>query len=180
MIGENLSRPDLTLYDFNDQPWRKEALCKGADPLFFTVRGTPLDKAVTLCMGCPVRIDCIEYAVDTRPSYGLWGGLGAKPLQRIRRLLNQKPIPLTLEEAIELVDGSLDDKFRPRKRRASGTGVTRNPPPTPSLTNPPKPRVIKQIKTTTTGVVRVITLPPKERVKVVSPDPSDERLEAFG
>lgn len=125
-----------------------------------------------------MRIECIEYAVTTRPSYGLWGGFGAKPLQHIRRLL-KNTVPYTLEEAIEFIDNTLDGKFRPRKHKGSKTGVTRNPPPTPTLNETPKPRV-KQIKTTTPGVMRVITLPPiKERAKA-SPDPSDERVEAYG
>lgn len=180
LIGEDPGRPDLTLYDFSDQPWRREALCKGADHLFFTERGTPLDKAVTLCMECPVRIDCIGYAIETRPSYGLWGGLGAKPLQHIRRLLKAEPVPMTLEEAIQYVDGSLDDRFRPRKRRGAKTGVTRNPPPTPTLATPPKPRVIKQIKTTMPGVVRVIKLPPPKGKTGDVPGPSYEQVEACG
>lgn len=177
-IGEDPSRPDLTIYDFNDQPWRKEAACVGSSHLFFTERGTPLDRAVTMCMECPVRIDCIEYAIETRPSYGLWGGFGAKPLQHIRRLL--KSGEHTLESAIQYIDNTLDGKFRPRKRQGAKTGVTRNPPPTPSLNDPPKPRVV-QVRTTTPGIMRVITLPPPKGKAGGEPDPSlDERIEAFG
>jgi WhiB family redox-sensing transcriptional regulator len=59
------------------------AACKGADlGLFFgpdaefvTARQQREAEAKAICAGCPVRPDCLAYALDTRESYGIWGGL---------------------------------------------------------------------------------------------------------
>jgi hypothetical protein len=60
-----------------------DAACKGADTdLFFgpdaefvTARRQREAKAKAICAGCPVRAGCLEYALDTREAYGIWGGL---------------------------------------------------------------------------------------------------------
>jgi len=32
-------------------------------------------KAKSICAACPVRIECLEYAVRIREPHGIWGGL---------------------------------------------------------------------------------------------------------
>lgn len=41
-------------------------------------------QAKAICYDCPVRQECLEYALDTRTEYGMWGG--ATPSQRLRML----------------------------------------------------------------------------------------------
>jgi len=64
--------------------WHELAACQGEDPyLFFgpererpgarTMRET-IAKAI--CAGCPVRAECLEYALELDIRYGVWGGLG--------------------------------------------------------------------------------------------------------
>ncbi len=73
--------------------WQEQALCRDADPELFIgedIRSGPLPTkieraAIAWCERCPVRQDCLEYALahesrDTR--YGVWGG--TTPLQRQR------------------------------------------------------------------------------------------------
>jgi WhiB family transcriptional regulator, redox-sensing transcriptional regulator len=58
------------------------AACKGEDPeLFFgpsaefvTTRQQREAKAKAICARCPVRAECLEFALDTREAYGVWGG----------------------------------------------------------------------------------------------------------
>jgi len=58
------------------------AACKGADlNLFFgpdaefvTARQQREAQAKAICARCPVRAECLEYALDTREAYGIWGG----------------------------------------------------------------------------------------------------------
>ncbi len=40
-------------------------------------------RAKSICAGCPVRIQCLEYAIHVDERYGIWGGLN----QDERRLL---------------------------------------------------------------------------------------------
>ena len=59
------------------------AACKGADlDLFFgpfaefvSSRQQREAKATAICAGCPVKAECLEYALDAREVYGVWGGM---------------------------------------------------------------------------------------------------------
>ena len=31
-------------------------------------------EAKAICSGCPVRQECLDYALDSRQAYGIWGG----------------------------------------------------------------------------------------------------------
>ena len=61
--------------------WRQLAACRHADPeLFFPVSpsGPSLDQitqAKAICAGCPVRQQCLAFALDTRQVHGVWGGM---------------------------------------------------------------------------------------------------------
>ncbi len=61
--------------------WRQLAACRHADPeLFFPVSmsGPSLDQitqAKAICVGCPVRRQCLGFALDTRQNHGVWGGM---------------------------------------------------------------------------------------------------------
>ncbi|MCT2583434.1 WhiB family transcriptional regulator [Actinophytocola sp. S1-96] len=61
--------------------WRQDAACRDDDPeLFFPIsevgpgaRQTAQAKAV--CARCPVRTQCLEYALDNGLSHGIFGGM---------------------------------------------------------------------------------------------------------
>jgi WhiB family transcriptional regulator, redox-sensing transcriptional regulator len=61
--------------------WRDHASCRFADPeLFFPVSpsGPSLDqteRARVICTACPVRRECLQFALATRQAYGVWGGM---------------------------------------------------------------------------------------------------------
>ncbi len=62
-----------------ERPWMVFAACRDAEPdLFFPVTPQEGDRALALCSICPVRVDCLEYALDTRERFGIWGGLTEK------------------------------------------------------------------------------------------------------
>jgi WhiB family transcriptional regulator, redox-sensing transcriptional regulator len=60
--------------------WRDDAACRHADPdLFFPVglAGPALeqvDEAKRICRACPVRNQCLEWALDLDAVSGIWGG----------------------------------------------------------------------------------------------------------
>jgi WhiB family redox-sensing transcriptional regulator len=64
-----------------DPDWRQLAACRHAEPeLFFPVfaSGPSLDQitqAKAICAGCPVRRQCLAFALDTRQDHGVWGGM---------------------------------------------------------------------------------------------------------
>lgn len=65
--------------------WRPWAACLSASSLFFPISETSETAAKRVCKGCPVRLECLAYAVSTGPDFGIWGGLNPEELRRIRR-----------------------------------------------------------------------------------------------
>lgn len=58
--------------------WAADAICTGLDPdIFHPLKGQSADTAEAICRTCPVRIECLEWAVETRQRCGIWGGLSA-------------------------------------------------------------------------------------------------------
>lgn len=58
--------------------WMDSRACGDADPDIFTSPlRTDANEAKRYCKRCPVRLDCLEWAIDThQPSGSIWGGLG--------------------------------------------------------------------------------------------------------
>ena len=60
--------------------WRELAACRDADPeLFFPIGAAgralrQVDEAKQVCAGCPVRAQCLTWALDKRVTDGVWGG----------------------------------------------------------------------------------------------------------
>lgn len=74
-----------------DDDWRDLAACRDTDPdLFFPVgsTGLALDQiaaAKAVCMQCPARGDCLDYALESNQDSGVWGGLSEEERRQIRR-----------------------------------------------------------------------------------------------
>jgi WhiB family redox-sensing transcriptional regulator len=67
--------------------WRELAACRGADlKVFFPGRGESAGPARRVCAACPVRQQCLDYAITNRISHGIWGGL----TERERRALQSR------------------------------------------------------------------------------------------
>ena len=75
------------LAHFNPE-WRKYAACRGESPsVFFYEDTSPNHQARRLCLTCPVRLDCAEYAVFEEKDWGVWAGLTARVRLTLRRLM---------------------------------------------------------------------------------------------
>ena len=70
----------------DDRPWAAYAACRDADPdWFFPGPEGDHRSAVRVCAGCPVREECLEWALETRMRYGIWGGLTERERRRLIR-----------------------------------------------------------------------------------------------
>lgn len=70
-----LSEFSLVLRDFT---WMDDALCRNRKDLDFfpeEAYNTAAPKAVAVCKVCPVKADCLEFAIENGIQYGIWGGL---------------------------------------------------------------------------------------------------------
>ncbi len=67
-----------------DRSWQPIALCRGNHShLFFPPSSSERKeererrevRAKSICTVCPVRVECLDYAVVIKEPYGIWGGL---------------------------------------------------------------------------------------------------------
>lgn len=82
-----MSAIDL-LHTADTQAWMRDSLCAQAGPGFadeflFPEEGHYLPRAIAICRACPVRRECLQWAIDTNQKFGVWGGL--TPNQRRKR-----------------------------------------------------------------------------------------------
>jgi WhiB family redox-sensing transcriptional regulator len=64
--------------------WQDDALCATADPeLWFPGNGGPSVAAKRICRQCPVRPQCLHYALRHGEEYGIWGGLSYSQRQEL-------------------------------------------------------------------------------------------------
>lgn len=68
--------------------WFDEAECSGVGPgLFYADPGDEVVNRLArdVCTHCPVRRQCLEYAIANDEHYGIWGGMAPRQRQAIRR-----------------------------------------------------------------------------------------------
>lgn len=76
--------------DFKDMSYQKDSLCSKKEnenliEFFFSDLPEEKYQAKNLCYQCPVRKDCIKYALESKQIWGIWGG---KDENEIRRTLS--------------------------------------------------------------------------------------------
>lgn len=73
------------------QNWRERAACREEDPdLFFPIGTTgpalvQTEDAKTVCHGCPVRAECLRWALENGQDTGVWGGLDEAERRTLKR-----------------------------------------------------------------------------------------------
>ena len=69
----------------DERPWVALAACRERDPeLFFAgSEGGDATAAQRICAGCPVRDQCLEWALDARAPFGVWGGTTEQERRRL-------------------------------------------------------------------------------------------------
>ena len=66
--------------------WMVHARCRGSDPqVFFPSAGDRVEAAQRICAECPVRIECLEYALKYHIEHGVWGGASERERRRMLR-----------------------------------------------------------------------------------------------
>lgn len=68
------------------EDWRERALCAQTDPdAFFPEKGGSAQPAKRVCAVCPVRAECLEYALRRDERFGIWGGLSERERRKLKR-----------------------------------------------------------------------------------------------
>jgi WhiB family redox-sensing transcriptional regulator len=74
--------------------WRLAAACRDFDPdLFFPIGTagpavTQIAEAKEICLTCPVRTFCLDWALRHYQDYGIWGGTTERERQALRSAVN--------------------------------------------------------------------------------------------
>ena len=100
MAGGSADAVAATSWEYG---WQWRAACRGEDDDLFFAPNHPEPKedrahrerqAKAICAVCPVRIECLEYAVRIREPHGIWGGLNEQERRRLIRDMEQRGIGL--------------------------------------------------------------------------------------
>jgi len=88
--------------------WADHGSCTNADPdLFFPQPGVDTSYARSICRGCPVRIQCLDYALQSGQKHGIWGGMTESQRRRLRRRSHpSNPSSDRNEEELDVVESA--------------------------------------------------------------------------
>ena len=87
------SGSDIGLFPLEaDLAWQREAACRGlakgeSQTIFFPARGESVEEARTICDGCPVSAECLDFALEHH-CIGVWGGTTERQRRQLRRQRN--------------------------------------------------------------------------------------------
>jgi WhiB family redox-sensing transcriptional regulator len=77
---------DLFEVTDEEQEWQERALCAQTDPeAFFPEKGGSTREAKRICLGCEVRSECLEYALEHDERFGIWGGLSERERRKLKK-----------------------------------------------------------------------------------------------
>jgi WhiB family redox-sensing transcriptional regulator len=92
-------------------PWMDEALCAQTDPdMFFPEKGGSARSAKRVCASCDVREQCLDYALATGQTEGVWGGLTPRQRRATGRFIAQPNPRVDYAEVALWVERGFDDQ----------------------------------------------------------------------
>jgi WhiB family redox-sensing transcriptional regulator len=81
-------RPSPPVTDPDLAPvWQQQAEClnHAGQVDFFPARGESVRDAKAVCTICPVKSECLEFAMRLKVAHGVWGGLSERERRSLRR-----------------------------------------------------------------------------------------------
>jgi WhiB family transcriptional regulator, redox-sensing transcriptional regulator len=83
--------PDVDLATLPADPsppdfWQERAACFGIEPdVFFPVSEEEAGPALAFCSVCPIKEECLAWALKNGERYGVWGGTTEQQRRRLQR-----------------------------------------------------------------------------------------------
>jgi WhiB family redox-sensing transcriptional regulator len=77
-------------FDWDNDGWRDQAACRSSDAdLFFPagntgVAASQIEAAKAVCRSCPVRVACLQFALESNQEAGIWGGTDEEERRKLR------------------------------------------------------------------------------------------------
>lgn len=70
--------------------WEREAACRGDDTsAWFSFDRDDIAYALGVCGACPVREECLEFALEEGIDFGIFGGLEQDDRRALRRRMRR-------------------------------------------------------------------------------------------
>ena len=87
MIGRQGSgHPLQVVVDVAALSWMDDATCQETDPeAFFPEKGGSTRPAKRVCSACPVRAECLEFALENDERFGIYGGMSERQRRTLKR-----------------------------------------------------------------------------------------------
>lgn len=72
--------------------WMASGNCRHEPPeTFFPSDGVGVEVAKRICVDCPVKDACLEYALEHRIDHGVWGGTSERQRRRLLKVRRSTP-----------------------------------------------------------------------------------------
>ena len=85
-MTNTLEFPTLEAPILDERPWAVYSACRDADPeLFFAKTRADERAALAVCSTCPVVEECLEFSLETRERFGVWGGTQERDRRKMLR-----------------------------------------------------------------------------------------------
>ena len=85
-MTNTLEFPTLEAPILDERPWAVYSACRDADAeLFFAKTRANERAALAVCSTCPVVEECLEFALETRERFGVWGGTHERDRRKMLR-----------------------------------------------------------------------------------------------
>lgn len=105
---------DLDAHTRNPR-WHKDGACRGLDAsMFHPLRGEDTKRAKKVCSACPVKAECLAYALCGFEKHGIWGGLSERERRTIRGRLSKAGLITT---PAYLIDHGTSAGYHAHRRR---------------------------------------------------------------
>ena len=107
----------------DDSDWAVRANCRGENPdIFFpeSVTQQTLAAARVICNACVVRENCLETAITTEATRGIWGGIDEDTRKRIGKQYRAQPSPKAKRQVLKhaIKDAlAIDARYNNRQKR---------------------------------------------------------------
>ena len=78
--------PALDAPLLEERPWAVYSACRDAEPeIFFASTRADERAALAVCTTCAVADHCLEFALETRERFGVWGGTNERERRKMLR-----------------------------------------------------------------------------------------------
>ena len=85
-MNDTMELPTLEAPILDERPWAVFSACREAEPgIFFASTRDDERAALVVCSTCSVADQCLDFALETRERFGVWGGTTERERKKLFR-----------------------------------------------------------------------------------------------